>query len=92
MKARKMLTAAIGTLGLVVSAHPAFGRLITFHFAGEVTHLTDVNGLLPPDVGVGSSFSGLYTFESTTPDSRQIKNARPETYPSRTASERLYRL
>ena len=69
MKAKNMLTIAVGALGFVVSAHPALGRLITFEFAGEVTYVQDDNALLPDGVGLGSSFSGSYTFESTTPDS-----------------------
>ncbi|UCC28835.1 MAG: PEP-CTERM sorting domain-containing protein [Phycisphaerales bacterium] len=44
--------------------HPA-----TFEFAGEITYVADDDGLLGGAVAVGSPFSGLYTFESTTPDS-----------------------
>jgi len=54
------LTALVGT----VRAGP-----VTFEFAGEITFITDDENLLGGAVTVGSPFSGLYTFESTTPDS-----------------------
>ena len=69
MRAKETLTIAVAALGLLVSPHPALGSLVTFEFAGEVTHVRDDDGLLGGAVTVGSPFSGVYTFESTTPDS-----------------------
>ncbi|UCC31348.1 MAG: PEP-CTERM sorting domain-containing protein [Phycisphaerales bacterium] len=54
---------------LALRANPVSAELVTFEFAGEVTHVWDDDGLLGGAVTGGSPFSGLYTFESTTPDS-----------------------
>jgi len=43
--------------------------LITFAFEGDITSVTDRDGILGGQVQVGDTFSGSYTFESTTPDS-----------------------
>ena len=69
MKRRTIFAVMIGSLGLGTGAYPATGYPVTFEFAGEITHVWDDDGLLGGAVTVGSPFSGLYTFESTTPDS-----------------------
>ena len=47
-----------------------FGEPITFVFSGELTLVSDRDGVLNGEVEVGARFGGTYTFESTTPDSR----------------------
>ena len=42
---------------------------VTWEFTGEITSLVDVDNLFGGAVGVGTRFSGFFTFESTTPDS-----------------------
>ncbi|MCB9849737.1 MAG: hypothetical protein H6817_03440 [Phycisphaerales bacterium] len=42
---------------------------VTFAFEGDITFVSDRDGILGGQVNVGDTFSGSYTFESTTPDS-----------------------
>ena len=42
---------------------------VTWEFAGEITFVRDDDNFLGGAVSVGTPFSGLFTFESTTPDS-----------------------
>jgi hypothetical protein len=42
---------------------------ITVAFTGEIDSVTDPGGVLPGGIGIGTSFSGTYTFDSVgTPD------------------------
>ena len=53
---------------LALAAGQASGAIITFEFGGVITEVDDAASVLPPDVQVGSLFSGSYTFDSTMPD------------------------
>ena len=53
---------------LALVAGQASGAIITFEFGGVITEVNDAASVLPPDVQVGASFSGSYTFDSTMPD------------------------
>lgn len=68
MKRRTVCAAMIGALGLGTSVYPAAGYPIAFEFAGEIDDVFDPNDFLGRAVTLGSPFSGLYTFESDTPD------------------------
>lgn len=52
----------------ILSASVIQGALITFEFTGVVTSVTDPDHDLDGLVAAGNTFSGQYTFESTTPD------------------------
>ena len=65
------LSAAPWMVGLVAGMaglSPAEGALITFEFGGQVTSIDDPQGLLQGLVEVGQAYSGLYTFDSASPD------------------------
>ncbi len=62
------LAFVIGSLTLGVVADQAPGGLVTWEFAGVITTVYDPHDLMGGAVTVGTPFSGLYTFESTTPD------------------------
>jgi len=51
-------------------AQTARGDFVTFGFEGTVTDVDDPDNHLGGAVVVGSPFSGFYTFDSETPDSR----------------------
>lgn len=61
--------AAALALSITLSASTAAGDLITFTFAGHITRLEGDVDFLGGSIPVGAPFSGIYTFESTTPDS-----------------------
>lgn len=68
MNRHRCLALMVAGLALSGDAAVALGELITFEFAGEITSVQDDYGLLGGAVTIGTPFSGLYTFESTTPD------------------------
>ena len=77
MSDRKLALCVLGYAGALAVAGPqAVGDLITFEFAGEVTSIYDPEGLIGDAVTLGSPLSGLYTFESTTPDTRPSQSSR----------------
>lgn len=55
-----------GSVGLLSGV--AEGALITFGFAGQITSVSDPQGVLGGAVAVGQSYSGTYSFDSETPD------------------------
>jgi len=66
---RKLVITIVGLAG-GFPATSTFGEPITFVFSGELTLVSDVDGVLNGEVEVGARFGGTYTFESTTPDTR----------------------
>ncbi|MGB2985012.1 MAG: hypothetical protein WBE26_03940, partial [Phycisphaerae bacterium] len=56
----------LGTVVLMALVGTARASPVTFEFAGEITSVEDLTGVLGGAVSVGSLFSGSYTFESTT--------------------------
>ena len=55
-------------LPLGVGVGTARAELITWEFAGEIDFVSDPNDRLGGAITVGMPFSGLFAFESTTPD------------------------
>lgn len=53
----------------IAIAAPARATLVTWAFEGDITYVSDRDGILLGQVNIGDTFSGSYTFESTTPDS-----------------------
>lgn len=68
MKTRQAIALLTGTV--LFGVHPVAGEPVTFEFAGEITYVRDHDDVLGGAVSVGSPFSGLYTFESTTEPTR----------------------
>ena len=66
----RLLKAIVVTSLCYVAIAPsrALGGLVTWQFAGEITSVTDPDGSLGGVFSIGTPFSGMYTFESTTPD------------------------
>ena len=72
MKAKRTV-GMIGLSFLLVGSpdlRSAGAEPITWEFAGHITGVLDPNDALSGAVRTGDSFSGLYTFESSTPDSQ----------------------
>jgi hypothetical protein len=59
-----------GILAVAIHGSTVVAAMITFQFGGVVTSVDDRNGALGGTVNVGDPFSGTYTFDSDTPDSR----------------------
>ena len=72
MRKQGKLLFGIAGLGLAAVASPTAGSPITWEFAGELTLVRDDDGSLGGVFGVGTLFSGMFTFESTTPDSSPV--------------------
>jgi hypothetical protein len=68
MSRRTLLAAIVGGIVVAALVESAAAYPVTFEFAGEITYVQDDDGVLDGAVSVGTPFSGLYTFESTTPD------------------------
>jgi len=68
MRCRHLATGAVVLLALSIISPSARAGFVTFAFEGEITSVRDDNGLLGAAVEVGTPFSGVYTFDSATPD------------------------
>lgn len=65
MRTLRIMLAALAVCTLAPKA-PA--GLVTWEFGGDITSVYDENDLLGGQVGVGTPFSGSFTFESTAAD------------------------
>lgn len=70
MKTKFIACSMIGFLYTVWGVNSAFGFPVTWEFEGEITSVFDPNDSLGGAITVGTPFSGIYTFESTTLDSQ----------------------
>jgi hypothetical protein len=62
-------TLGIGmVLATLLVAGPAQAALLTYHFGGVITSVTDPTAALDGAVKLGDSFSGSYSLDSATPD------------------------
>ena len=65
MRYQKIIARIVTGFFLIIIALPSNATLITFGFTGTVSAISDVSNVLGGSVGVGTAFSGEYTFEST---------------------------
>ncbi len=73
-----VLTTAIVVCVFCLGVRSARGKLVPIAITGQVTGVNDIRGLLEGRVNLGDSITGVYIYESSTPDS----------YPTRARSGR----
>jgi hypothetical protein len=65
---RRVIVIGFAALAALWSVHRTSAAVVTWEFAGQITSVYDENNLLGGQVVTGTPFSGVFTFETTTPD------------------------
>ena len=79
MAIRTSLSLAMGIM-LASSASTSYAGLVTWHFSGELVHVTPEFNVFPETIESGTPFSGTFTFDTGTPDA-DMDNPRIGLYP-----------
>ena len=58
----------LGASILLLVSMQVNANLITFKYEGAIENIIDVNAVLDDSIFIGQTFSGSYTFETTTSD------------------------